>query len=74
MEPKEVFVTNEKMSSSVEAEFKLRIGKLNPDGSIATPTYRIEGDATGIPFERIGRVKAGHGTELVTRERIPVKK
>ena len=73
-EAKEVFVTPSKIQSATEAEKRLQIGKYNPEGATDTPTYRITGDATGVPFNRAGKVAGGNATELVTTEKIPVKK
>lgn len=72
--PKDVYVTPDRHESASEAEDALQIGSKNPNGATPTPTHRIEGDATGVQFDQAGRVEGGTGTELTTREEIPVRK
>jgi len=71
---KNVFVTPNKYDSAKEAEKALQIGKKDPRGILPTPTHRITGDATGIPFEQAGVIDGGSSIELITKEKIPVKK
>jgi len=45
----------------------------HPETPSATPTHRIEGDASKTNFNYKGQVKGGTGTEYITKEKIPVK-
>jgi len=76
--PKDVYVTPDKHETSDSAQEALQIGQNDPRGPRPIPTHRIEGDATGVKFDQAGNVDgpAGTetGTELTTREQIPVRK
>ncbi|HEV7455122.1 MAG TPA: RHS repeat-associated core domain-containing protein, partial [Candidatus Saccharimonadales bacterium] len=71
--PKTVFVTpDEPVLSAEEAENNYQIGAQNPTGASPTPTHIITGDPTGIDFNYGGNVLGGNGTELTTKQAIPV--
>jgi RHS repeat-associated protein len=71
-EPKNVFYSPQKYTSATEAEAALRIGRQNPISPTATPTHRITVDATKPNWTYGGNVEGGTGTELITRDQLPV--
>lgn len=71
-DPKNVFISPNRYTVVAEAESALQIGAQNPNGTTASPAFRVTVDTSGVHFLYAGNVEGGTGIELVTRQTLPV--
>jgi hypothetical protein len=71
---KEVYYTPERFDSASRSEDALQIGQKNPGGPGATPTHRVEVDATSATWSYAGNVEGSSemSIEATTRDELSI--